>query len=554
MRGSPAGPLSLCLCVGTHWQVVDVSEPCDFSWQLQADRRAESQTAYQLQAATHTAYNAASILCDTGTVHSNATLCQRQCDVSKAQPGAAIFWRVRAAGVAGELSTWAEGPTLLASTMFSGEFVAAPTTVTASTNAPVRLRASVPLPAGTVRSAMAFVASPGYYQLWSGGQRVNADAEYGPWAEWNSRVYYDCWNVTDLLLNASARGDEAIVFGLRIGPGTYGHGALTGHWSGPNFARGYNASALPLLFELHLDVVSSVGSGQGSASSQRLVFASGASVEGVGATPLAFFAHADPILNSDWYQGEVVNNMKSADLDKWDTISYSTLAPDWSPAVPYAGLAGRQLTPTPIDPIVRLPTLKPVRFFDLGGGKYSWDLGQNFGGYAELDVPAKGFANTTLTVRVGEETDGSGGVSNGRSWWSNMGTLVWTLRGEEEIETLRQTFMFMGFQYLAVENWPAGMPKPTVDSLRGIPTSTLSSQHRAGKLHFGGVAPSADIASSFMHPQRTAGKAVTLSPNSSSLNCTILAGVFHAIIWGQQSNFQAIPGDCPNRGALRPRT
>ena len=78
-----------------------------------------------------------------------------------------------------------------------------------------------------------YLASPGYYQLWSGGVRLNADTEYGPWPEFVQRVYYDSWNVTDLFRSAASHDDDggggdnksvaSVVFGLRIGPGTYGH-------------------------------------------------------------------------------------------------------------------------------------------------------------------------------------------------------------------------------------------------------------------------------------------------------------------------------------------
>jgi hypothetical protein len=145
------------------------------------------------------------------------------------------------------------------------------------------------------------VASPGYYHLFSEGVRVNADSEYGPWPEWMKRVYYDCWNVTELLGNASLRQKKAVVFGLRIGPGTYGHAGAQ------NFARSYNASALPLLFELHVDFRSraggsivrhrfvSTGIGHTHSSVRRSSGGVGDSVQ-----PVTFSAHADPILNSDW--------------------------------------------------------------------------------------------------------------------------------------------------------------------------------------------------------------------------------------------------------------
>ena len=278
------------------------------------------------------------------------------------------------------------------------------------------------------------------------------------------------------------------------------------------------------------------------------------------------------------YLGEIVDNTLSPELDGWDTIGYSEPGKHWAPAVPYTALVGRQLVPTPLDPIVRLGPLAPGSFTAHGGGRFSWGFDQNFAGFTELDVPATGFANTTLIVEVGEETDAAGWPSNGHSWWSADGTLRWTLRGERR-ETLRQTFMFMGFQFIGVSGWPVRMEPPTIDSMRGVPTSTLSTAHRVGELIFDGITPSASIADGFRRssvpaadlggtvapsaanaaptvqhrrsavPPATNTVTAAVAPRhpSAGLNATILAGVFHLIVWGQLSNFQSIPSDCPNR-------
>ena len=173
-------------------------------------------------------------------------------------------------------------------------------------------------------------------------------------------------------------------------------------------------------------------------------------------------------------------------------------------------------------------------------------------------MPATGFGNTTLAVTVGEEADPSGWPTNGRAtWWASDGTLRWKLRGAT-VETIRQTFMFMGFQFIGVSGWPAAMPPPTAASMRGVPTSTLTKErHQVGELTFAGVAPSANIAASYgtppPHPTAAPKAAAAASGQGRArgkaklLDGKILAGVFHLIIWGQVSNLQAIPSDCPNR-------
>ena len=90
--------------------------------------------------------------------------------------------------------------------------------------------------------------------------------------------------------------------------------------------------------------------------------------------------------------------------------------------------------------------------------------------------------------------------------------------------------MFMGFQYLCVSGWPATMPPPTIDSVRGYPTSTLSKRHQVGELIFDGVTPSANIANNWAAQPPPPPPPPGLH---TKLNAEILAGVFHLIIWGQ---------------------
>ena len=181
------------------------------------------------------------------------------------------------------------------------------------------------------------------------------------------RVYFDVFNVTSLLRNASSHGEATVAFGVRIGPGTYGHAGAQ------NYARGYNASALPLLFELHVE-------SELRGAARRTTFASaGASPALAGGAssvvdgspqPLVFHAHRDPILDSDWYTGETVDNTWSRSLDGWDSREYST-ANGWEAAVEYTALAGRELTPTMLEPVTRHgPPLAPVKFISHGGGRY----------------------------------------------------------------------------------------------------------------------------------------------------------------------------------------
>lgn len=537
----------------------------DLSWQVvaAASERGAAQTAFSVQVALDAAF--AAVICDSGRVESNATLCVRACDEAgwaRATPGAALYWRVAIAGSAGgALSAPVQGPSFVrgpAAVDFAARFVAPPR---AAGFGPFRLRAvAPPPPAGhEVLRATAFVAAPGYFQLWSGGARVDAGREFGYWPEFNGRVYYEVYDLTALFA-APGAAQDGVAIGLRLGPGTYGYG---------QFAGTYNATGAPLLFELHVDIAAPRDGGgadrRAPVQARHLVLASRPrpAVAGEGAVPLDFHFHADTTVSVDWYNGESVDNTLSAAFDGWDTPTYNeAMAGGWSATAPYESLAGRAMQPPPLEPVSRIALLAPIAFFSpadgLPSGTFTWAFAQNFAGYLELDVPALGFANTSLRVFAGEETDGKGGVRN--QLRCNM-QLQWRLRGATAVETIAPTFIFWGAQYFGVSGWPANMAPPTLLSARGVATSSFSDASVALRLVFDGIAPSGEIARAFAagrgadlareHARSNAagaGAGAGAVPAAPLLNASILAGVQHLTLWGQASNFQSLPSDCPNRG------
>eukprot|EP01047_Picozoa_sp_COSAG01_P077858 COSAG01_NODE_14176_length_1487_cov_1.286023_2_plen_217_part_00 len=201
------------------------------------------------------------------------------------------------------------------------------------------------------------------------------------------------------------------------------------------------------------------------------------------------------------YEGETVDNTLSTVLVGWDTSGYREAGKGWLPAVEYEALAGRELTPSLLEPITRVEEIHPVSFTSHGSGKFSWAFSQNFGGFAELNVPARGFTNTTLTVQVGEERDPSGWPTNGHGWWTGDGHLSWKLRGTEKLEMLRPTFMFTGLQFIGEQTVaPLDRQKPLaqltklvhaliLDRRVGLASDDATADHpqRARSSHFDAV-------------------------------------------------------------------
>ena len=476
---------------------VDATSPLDISWEVIGGYGA--QAFYRFQFATANNFSASYLICDSGVVASSASLCVPACN--ELSHGAFRFatahWRVALMQADGVFSSWTVGsPFVLGggAADFAARFIAAPAAAVAKC-APVRMRA-VTKPLGAALTAnitqvTAFVSSPGYVQVWSGGSRVDERHAWGSWPEFRTRVYYIALDVTDHFL-APGADLTGVPFGFRMGGGAY---------CAQQFAASYNATAVPLLFEL------------------RITFTSGAAIViAAGSTDLPVRVHSDTIVQYDWYTGETVFNDLSVALNGWDSINFN--ANGWAFSESYENLDGVELTPSLEHPVKTFMPIKAVGFSDLGAGNYSWTFPLNFAGIVEITVNAVGYTNSTVTLSGGEETDGKGGVI---CQLHVCMAVSWRLAGNAA-EVITNSFSFFGAQHFQLSGWPQGMPPPTIDSAVSIPTSTLIPDKVALTLDFGSTAESQD-----------------------ALNTTILAAVQSAAQWGQQSNFQSLPSDCPNR-------
>jgi len=486
-----------------HMLVLEGAAPVDFSWGFLPEVRGNNQTAYHVVVTSSDNWSAPFLICDSGVVRSAATLCVQACpSLAQAPPFTLARWKLATAGADGVLGLWEEGaPFVLGGSAadFVAGFVAAPPAA-APPCAPARLRGVSPPLGCTVSQLLsrvvAYIASPGYWQLWSSGVRVDAWKAYGSWPEYTQRSYYDAYDLTNLFAFPGA-WTAGVPLGFRLGPGTY---------CDDQFRGGYNATAVPLLLEIHAEL----------ANGTRIVIASGGS--GRGALPLSLRAHNDTVVSVDWYKGETVYNDRIAAFAGWDSLDFDDSA--WVPAAAYHNLAGRALTPALMNPVGTVTSpgrLPAVGFWDLGNGNFSWKFAQNFAGSVEVTVDATGFANTTLRLFGGELSDGKGGVINQLLVNTQV---IWRLAGLKE-EVIAPTFVFFGAQYFGVDGWPADMPPPTIGSAKAVATSLLRIGTETLSLKFGG--------------------------GGGTANATLLAAVQAAIVQSQRANFQSLPSDCPNR-------
>ena len=537
---------------------VDTLQP-RLSWLVESEpgQRGQMQTAYQVLVAD----SLASLAQDQGTLWDSGRVASNQSTqiVYAGKPldsRVACFWKVRIWDQDGKPSPWSEPGTwsmgLLKKDYWKAKWIGEPLPkrVCESTYRPsIYLRKPFTLKA-VPRRAVVYVTAAGLYELRVNGSRVGNDYLTPGWTQYDTRLYYQAYDVTQAL-----QSGENVV-GAILADGWYG---LHHHGRGQ----------LGLLAQLHVEYA--------DGSQETIV------------TDSAWKATTDgPVRMSDIYQGETYDTRKA--MPEWDTKNFDDAAwqsvddqpfritPKWSnvtekvraaihdgvleigasnglfgdPAlgtpkklrvkyelggqqksieVPEGqvlrlGTAGQSLTidkaeyGADFQPVLRPETcfqvhpgslvrktqeVKAVKLTEPKPGKWTFDLGQNFSGWVRLKV--HGPAGTPVVLRFAEmlNPDGTVYTTNLRA---AKATDTYILRGEGE-EVWEPQFTFHGFRYVEVTGLP---DRPADDAVTGV----------------------------VVHSD---------APMTSSFECSnpMLNQLYSNIVWGQRSNYLEVPTDCPQR-------
>jgi alpha-L-rhamnosidase len=272
--------------------------------------------------------------------------------------------------------------------------------------------------------AMVYISALGCYELHLNGQRVGPDYFAPGWTDYNKRVYYRTYDVTNLL----KKRDNAI--GAILGDGWYAG------YIGWSWRREFYGRRPWLKAQLELEYAD---------GSRELVV-----------TDASWKGHYGAILESDLQMGETYDaRLESADWDRggYDDSKWTTVAVKEHAGVPLQSYPGVTVQIT--------GEVKAVAVQEPTPGKYVFDLGQNIGGWARLK--ATGQSGDRVVLRFAElvRTDGMIHTENLRGARCQD---TYILKGGEE-EIWQPRFTFRGFRYVEVTGFPG---KPSLDAITGI--------------------------------------------------------------------------------------
>jgi alpha-L-rhamnosidase len=247
--------------------------------------------------------------------------------------------------------------------------------------------------------ARLYATALGLYELHVNGKRVGQDYFAPGWTDYKKRVYYQTYDVTEIL----RRGENAI--GAILADGWYaGQVGWVGHrnWYGP---------APRLLLQLEIDG------------------------ETVACSDGSWKATTGPIITSDLQDGETYDARR--EFSGWDSAGFDDSA--WRPVEATDVTLGPTADPAP--PIRVTQILKPI---SKTGAIF--DLGQNMVGWPRIRVKAP--AGTIVTVRCGEALNADGTLHTGNLSRARC-TDRYICKGGGE-ETFEAHFTFRGFRYAQV--------------------------------------------------------------------------------------------------------
>ena len=424
---------------------IDVIQP-RFSWVLTGKGRNRLQTAYQLLVATSPELLVKNNgdAWDSGKVISNSTN-QIEYNGKDLQSGKTYYWKVKVWDESGTESTWSEtahwSMGLLKFSNWKGLFISHDVGYDKTDKydslylPPARYLRKSFITSKKITKAIAYTTALGLYELRLNGNKVGDDYFSPGWTDYNKRLYYQTYDITDEI----KQGENVI--GAVIADGWYsgyiGYGLLVRL----DKVREYYGVNPSFMGQIHLEYED--GTTEIIATDTSWKSSEGAIRE------------AD-ILMGEKYDARMENS-------GWDAPGYNDNS--WKAPKVYTYPNGK-LEVHPGNLVKNTERIRPRKITEPVPGTYVFDLGKNIAGIAELKV--KGPAGTRVQLRFGEILKGDGNIQTENLRLARA-TDTYILKGEGE-EIWQPKFTYHGFQYVEVTGFPG---KPTFDAITGLVLSSI---------------------------------------------------------------------------------
>lgn len=274
-----------------------------------------------------------------------------------------------------------------------------------------------------IRRAMLYATALGVYEVHINGRRVGADYFMPGWTEYKKRLYYQTYDVTDM---------------VKAGGNAVGAILADGWYAGNISILGQGLYGWHLRFRGQLVIEHTDGSRQ------------------VVATDPTWKGAFGPILESDMQAGETYD--ARLEMPGWDKPGFDDS--NWR-GVNVTEKVDALLQAYPSAAVRVFKEIRPRSAAEPAPGVYVLDMGTNFAGWVRIKVQGK--PGDRIRLRFAERLNPDGTVYT-ENLRSARATDTYICKGGG-VEEWQPRFTFHGFQYVEVTGWPGRFDK---DAVRGV--------------------------------------------------------------------------------------
>jgi alpha-L-rhamnosidase len=275
-----------------------------------------------------------------------------------------------------------------------------------------------------VKRAVVYASALGLYELRINGMRVGEDYFTPGWTDYTKRVYYQTYDVTDLLTKSGNTIGAILADGWYAG--YVGFGKKREHYGSE-----------PRLF-VQLEVEYNDGTRQ------------------VVATDEAWKAAYGPLFEADFLMGETYDSRQ--EIKDWCKYWFDDTG--WEEAAVTDHIQAK-IQAYPGVPVKKVLKIEPKEITEPKKNVYVFDMGQNFAGWVRLKATAP--TGTKIVLRFAEMLNPDGTIYTANLRAARCTDTYICKGGGEEIWEPR--FTFHGFRYVEITGYPG---KPPLDAISGV--------------------------------------------------------------------------------------